>query len=146
MTSQLSVPTLCKTIKALVSKGDHATKKAEQFYTAAGKHLAELKERCPDEWLEFAREKIGIGRSRAYELMTIGTGTRTIEQVRESTRQRVESHRSRPLRNGMIVWVHEDTGEICQGFKPPCNCGAPFTLKGDGRRLVPLQAHEVGDV
>jgi hypothetical protein len=49
MTSQLPVQLLCKTIKELVTKGDHATKKAEQFYIAAGKHLAELKERCPDE-------------------------------------------------------------------------------------------------
>jgi hypothetical protein len=92
--SQLPVSSLCKTIRALVAKGDHATKKAEQFYTAAGKHLAELKERCPDEWLQYASEKIGIGRSRAYELMAIGTGTRSVGQIRESTRKRVENHRS----------------------------------------------------
>ena len=68
MTSQLPVLSLCRTIKALVSKGDHAMEKAEQFYLAAGKHLAELKECCPGEWLHHAKEKIGIGRSRAYEL------------------------------------------------------------------------------
>ena len=118
MTSQLPVQSLCKTIKALVAKGDHATKKAEQFYIAAGKHLAELKERCPDEWLQHAKGKIGIGRSRAYELMAICTGVRTVEQVHENTRQRVENHRSRPLRNGRVEWVHEATGEVCPNFKP----------------------------
>ena len=119
MTSQLPVTSLCKTIKALVAKGDHAAEKAEQFYTAAGKHLAELKERCPGEWLQFASEKIGIGRSRAYELMAIGTGVRTVEQVRETTRRRVEHHRSRPLRNGRVRWIHEETGEECPDFVPP---------------------------
>jgi hypothetical protein len=138
VTSQLPVPSLCKTIKALVTKGDHATKKAEQFYIAAGKHLAELKERCPDQWLQHAKEKVGIGRSRAYELMAIGTGVRTVEQVRENTRQRVENHRSRPLRNGQITWVHEETGEECPNFVPPCACCVAFVAKdGSGRRIVP---------
>src|SRR5262249_32913314 len=121
--SQLPVPTLCKTIRALIGKGDHAAIKAEQFYTAAGKHLVELKERCREEWLQLAKDKVGIGRSRAYELMQIGSGRRTVEQVRENTRQRVGSHRSRPLRNGQTVWVHEDTGETCQNFEPVCGCG-----------------------
>ena len=146
MTSQLPVSALCRTIKALVTKGDHATEKAEQFYTAAGKHLAELKERCPDEWLEYAGEKIGIGRSRAYELMAIGTGTRSVEQVRESTRKRVENHRRNPLRNGQVVWVHEDTGETCPDFVPPCNCGVAHVEKDTGARLVPRPANEAGNV
>jgi hypothetical protein len=137
MTSQLAVTTLCKTIETLISKGDHAAKKADQFYTAAGQHLAELKERCPDEWLQYAKEKIGISRSRAYELMQIGDGKRTLVQVRESTRQRVENHRSRPLRNGQITWVHEETREECRGFKPGCNCGVPYVSKDGSRRLVP---------
>jgi hypothetical protein len=82
MSSQLTIPSLCKTIKALVRKGDHAAEKAEQFYIAAGKHLAELKARS-NEWLKLAKD-IGIGRSRAYELLSIGTGKRTVEQVREA--------------------------------------------------------------
>jgi hypothetical protein len=142
VTSQLPIPSLCKTIKALVAKGDHATKKADQFYTAAGKHLAELKERCPDEWLQHAKEKIGIGRSRAYELMAIGTGVHTVEQVRESTRLRVQNHRSRPLRNGRIEWFHVwgdgRPDELCPDFKPPCNCGVALVSKdGSGDTLVP---------
>jgi hypothetical protein len=146
MNSRLPVLSLCKTIKALVAKGDHATKKAEQFYTAAGKHLAELKQRCPDEWLQHAKDKIGIGRSRAYELIAIGTGIRTVEQVRESTRQRVEDHRSRPLRNGQIRWFHEyrteqgwARGEECPNFVPPCDCCSVFVSKNDlNSRIVPL--------
>lgn len=45
MTSQLTVPSLCRTIRALIAKGDHAREKAEQAYWAAGKHCGELKER-----------------------------------------------------------------------------------------------------
>src|SRR5262249_37317568 len=145
MTSQLPVTSLCKTIKALITKGDHATKKAEQFYVAAGKHLAELKERCPGEWLEHAKQKIGIGRSRAYEIMAIGTGAITIEQVRENTRQRVENHRSRPLRNGQIRWFHEYRteagwirGEQCPDFVSSCDCCAPYVSQDGSERIVPI--------
>jgi hypothetical protein len=118
MTSQLSVPSLCKTIKALGAKGDHAANKAEQFYIAAGKHLAELKGRCPSEWLQHAKEKVGIGRGRAHELMAIGTGVRTVEQVREDTRQRVEHHRGRPLRNRQVVWVTKKPGRCVPTSSP----------------------------
>jgi hypothetical protein len=148
MSSQPSVPLLCKTIKTLVKKGDHATEKAEQFYIAAGKHLAELKLRCPTEWLQHAKEEIGIGRSRAYELVGIGTGERTVEQVREVTRQRVKHHRSgpSPLRNGpglpstglRLVWFCDGCEEIHPHFVPPCDCCVPFVSTADGSVLRPI--------
>jgi hypothetical protein len=82
--SQLPVPALCKSIKALVAKGDHAATKAEQFYIAAGKHLVELKARCPKEWEKLANEKIGIGRSRAYEYIQLADGKKSLADLRAS--------------------------------------------------------------
>jgi hypothetical protein len=145
MTSQLPVLSLCKTIKAHLAKGDKARDKAEQHFVSAGRHLVELKERCPDEWLRLAKENIGIGRSRAYELLMIGTGKRTDKQVRENTRQRVENHRVR-YGNGQVAWIHEYRtddgrwirGEECPNFVPSCECGAPFVSKDGTARLIPV--------
>jgi hypothetical protein len=76
---------LIKTIKVLIAKGDHAKEKSEQFYIAAGQHLKTLKaERKGNtaEWEALLKEKCGIGKSRAYELMKIADGRTTVEEVR----------------------------------------------------------------
>jgi hypothetical protein len=95
---------LIKTIKALIVKGDAATKKAEDFYIAAGQHLKTLKAQHTgswDEWEKLLKEKCGIGKSRASELMRIADATTTVEQVRADTARRVMRHgRSSPLANG----------------------------------------------
>jgi hypothetical protein len=144
MSSQLSVSSLCKTIKALVAKGDQATKKAEEFYIAAGKHLAELKDRAPDQWESLAKEVMGIGRSRAYELMAIADGRKSLSDLREEKAESIRKTRAlSPLRSGQIVWVHEETGEPCPDFAPPCNCGVPYVVEdGSGRRIVPRRSGE----
>jgi len=98
-------------IKAHIDKGDkakaqaeHAAGKAEQHYIAAGQHLKQLKaehEGSFAEWEELLKDKIGIGKSRASELMQIADGTKTVEQVRADTNQRKIEHRKvSPFRNG----------------------------------------------
>jgi hypothetical protein len=79
---------LIKAIKAHIAKG-------EQHYISAGLHLAKLKERCPDQatFLALVKEKIGIGKSRTYELLQIADGRKTVEEVRADTADRQEKHR-----------------------------------------------------
>jgi hypothetical protein len=79
---------LIKTIKAHIAKG-------EQHYISAGLHLAKLKERCPDQatFLALVKEKIGIGKSRTYELLQIADGRKTVDEVRADTADRQERHR-----------------------------------------------------
>jgi hypothetical protein len=79
---------LIKAIKAHIAKG-------EQHYISAGYYLAHLKERCPDQatFLALVKEKIGIGKSRAYELLQIADGRKTVEEVRADTADRQEKHR-----------------------------------------------------
>jgi hypothetical protein len=92
---------LISRIKAHIAKGDneskkaeHASKKAEQHYIAAGQHLKELKgDLSQAEFLEIVREKIGIGKSRTYELLAIADGTKTVDQVRDQTNVRKIKHR-----------------------------------------------------
>jgi hypothetical protein len=82
----ISVPaqvlTLTRRIKALIEKGDRAAEKAEQFYKSAGIHIKEIKEQSED-WETIVRDKCGLGRSRAYELMAIADGKTTLEKLRE---------------------------------------------------------------
>lgn len=88
--SQLPVLVLCKTIKALVTKGDSAIAKGEQFYIAAGRHLAELKERRPRDisWAAYVEKKCKISRSRAAELIAIGDGRTTLQELRANNAKR----------------------------------------------------------
>jgi hypothetical protein len=75
-TISAQVLTLVRRVKALIEKGDRAAEKAEQFYKSAGIHTKEIKEQSED-WETIVREKCGIGRSRAYELMAIADGKTT---------------------------------------------------------------------
>src|SRR5262245_34411053 len=79
---------LIKIIKAHIAKG-------EQHYVSAGLHLATLKERCPDQatFLALVKDKIGIGKSRIYELLQIADGRKTVEEIRADTAERQEKHR-----------------------------------------------------
>jgi hypothetical protein len=102
---------LIQTIKVHIAKGDRAAEKSEQHYVAAGQHLKTLKAQHGGtwaEWEELLKDKIGIGKSRASELMFIADGTKTVEKVRADTAERTAKTRalqSSPLRSG------ENTGE-----------------------------------
>src|ERR1700741_1579538 len=94
---------LVKTIKAHIAAGDKAAEKSNNHYTAAGQHLKTLKASHGGTWAEWEallRDKIGIGKSRASELMAIADGRKTVESARAATAYRVRRLRSSPLRNG----------------------------------------------
>src|SRR5262245_57148740 len=98
---------LIDAIKACIAKGDKASEKAEQFYIAAGQHLRTLKAAHVEdggswaEWEELLKERVGIGKSRASELMQIADGRKTADDVRAITAKRTRKSRKRsPLRSG----------------------------------------------
>src|SRR5262249_43343983 len=95
---------LISTIRAHIAKGDHASKKAEQHYIAAGQHLATLKASHAGTWKEWEtllESKVGIGKSRASELMAIADGRKTADQIRDDTnRRKIEHRKVSPFRNG----------------------------------------------
>jgi hypothetical protein len=97
-----------RAVKAHIAKGDKAKDKAEQHYIAAGQHLAALKAEHTGSWAEWealVKERAGIGKSRASELMQIADGTKTVEQVRErSTESSGASHaKARALANTPLI-------------------------------------------
>jgi len=95
---------LISLIKAHIAKGDKAKEKADDHYIAAGQYLKQLKDEQGgtwDEWETLLKTKIGIGKSRASELMQIADGRKTVESVREETNERKKEHRTlSPFRNG----------------------------------------------
>jgi len=107
---------LIRAIKAHIDKGDKAKEKSEQHYIAAGLHLKALKaEHCRswDEWEELLKTKIGIGKSRASELMQIADGRKSVEAVRAETNERKEKHRAiSPFRNGDNAGDAEFSSEV----------------------------------
>jgi hypothetical protein len=97
-----------KAVRAHVAKGDKAKDKAEQHYIAAGQYLAALKAEHTGTWAEWeakCKERAGIGKSRASELMAIADGRKTIEQVRErSNESSATSHaKARKLSHSPLI-------------------------------------------
>jgi hypothetical protein len=90
---------LVAAIKAHIAKGDKAQDKAEQHYIAAGQHLKTLKAQHEGSWAEWEallKERVGIGKSRASELMLIADGTKTVAQVRAEKAESMRQVRAQP--------------------------------------------------
>src|SRR3982074_1108849 len=98
---------LVHTIKTLITKGDKARDKADQFFIAAGQHLKTLKTQHDASggtwagWEHLVKEKCGIGKSRASELMQLTDGRKTVEGIRAEKAQSMKRVRaSSPPRGG----------------------------------------------
>jgi hypothetical protein len=96
-----------KAVRVCIAKGDKARRKAENFYIAASQHLKALKDAHDArggtwvEWEALVKQRAGIGKSRASELLQIADGTRTASEVAAATTERSKKHRAlSPLRNG----------------------------------------------
>ena len=99
---QVPIDQRIKEIQELVKKGDKAKDKAEQYYTAAGIHLKTLKKKAPNQaaWEQLIKSRCGLSTSRAYELIQIADGRKTVAELRLGTAARMRKHRSRPSRDG----------------------------------------------
>ena len=126
---------LISRIKAHIAKGDKAAEKAEQHYIAAGQHLKTLKAEHAGswaEWEELLKTKIGIGKSRATELMQIADGTKPVDQVRAGTAQRMKQLRSRsPSRDGENA---EASVETAGAAESAATAGAADDADGKARK------------
>jgi hypothetical protein len=97
---------LIRSIKAHIAKGEQYHERGDQHFISAGLELKQLKAEHAGtwaEWEELLKTKIGIGKSRASELMQIADGTKTVEGIREATAEKVRQIRARkssPVRTG----------------------------------------------
>ncbi|MGY4352237.1 hypothetical protein ACVWXM_008730 [Bradyrhizobium sp. GM7.3] len=122
---------LASEIKARITAGDRAADKAADHFRAAGLRLLDAKKhlaaaRIPfDGWLI----ENDIGRSRAYELIGIAKGTKTLAGIRASTAERVARHaqmkrETSPLASGPpdldsalvpeVEWLRTEVGRLME--------------------------------
>src|SRR5262245_41871427 len=72
--SELQPAQLIDRIRAHIASGDKARDKSDQHYISAGRYLQQLKAQhtgSSAEWEQLLKDRIGIGKSRAYELIAI---------------------------------------------------------------------------
>jgi len=95
-----------RAISALVTKLENAERKADENQRSIGQHIAAMKKERPNDCETIVKAECNLGRRRAYELLTIADGTKTVEQVRaantegkrkERKRESVTSRTERPL-------------------------------------------------
>jgi hypothetical protein len=86
-------------INGLTDQLKHAKRKAEKCQIAIGQHLKAIKAARPDDWEDIVKAECNLGRTRAYELMAISGGTKTVEQTRAQTNIRKIKHR-KAVRSG----------------------------------------------
>src|SRR5579872_5708840 len=98
-----SIATIAKTVAALIQKGDHAAEKAEQYYKAAGLHLATAKASKPADvtWPVFVRKHFNLGQERADELIRIGDGRTSLAEVR--AKQATQYQRRKRINKSRVV-------------------------------------------
>jgi hypothetical protein len=86
--------TIAKRIKEHIERGDKAKDKADQHYAAAGLLLKQLKGDCSSkaEWERLIKARCGIGTTRAYQLIEIADGRKTVADVRLGTAKRMRKH------------------------------------------------------
>jgi hypothetical protein len=92
---------LIRSIKAHIAKGEQCHKRGDQHFVSAGLELRQLKTQHTGTWAEWEvlLKAIGIGKSRASDLMQIADGTKTVEQTRALANTRKIKHR-KSLRSG----------------------------------------------
>jgi len=92
--TDVPLDTIAAEIKARIEAGDRAADKAADHYRAAGLRLLDAKAAVAADGLKFDDwlSKNDIGRSRAYELIAIAKGTKTLAGIRAATADRVARH------------------------------------------------------
>jgi hypothetical protein len=92
--SEVPLDTLAAEIKARIEAGDRAADKAADHFRAAGIRLIDAKAAVANAGIKFDAwlAENSIGRSRAYELIAIAKGTKTLAGIRAATAERVAKH------------------------------------------------------
>src|SRR5262245_8343128 len=88
-----------QSINALIEKVRRAEIKVQQDRVSIGRHIAAIKTARPDDWEDVVKTECNLSRSRAYELMAIADGSKTIEQTRDEANARKIKHR-KSVRSG----------------------------------------------
>lgn len=124
MANQLiAIDTVGREIKARVEAGDKAIDKAEQHYIAAGIQLLEAQKRLKEtremRWSAFLFSHVRLSDETARKYMMLANGDATLEEIRESDRNRQRVSRERRKATEALKEISCDvTGKITQQKQP----------------------------
>lgn len=137
--SGLPITQLGSTIKAHLSTAEKYIGKSEGHYKAAGLHLVEAKQRIEAGEYEgrfgkfLTLECNSLSSSRAYELIAIANGTKTVESIRAAVNERAARARS-PMPS------ESDEPQADQALSKNKPANSPVKR---GRPAAPKTQHEV---
>ena len=115
-----TVPQLLGRIKSGLEELDRTLEQSDQRSIALGHDIKALKEQEPKQWLELVREDCGLGKTCAYELLSIAEGQKTDAEVRERGRESMRASRQHAcVRNVAESETDEvEDDDLCvKGFK-----------------------------
>jgi len=104
--------------------GEKARDRAEQQMISAGLYLKEAKDRldlrknpnAPMNFAQFLLHHCPIGKSRAYEVISIADGRKTLEEVQQATTERSQKMRSTPPEEPTFRCATETTERTQDGM------------------------------
>jgi hypothetical protein len=124
--------------------------KADQQYIAAGIYLKEAKQRCLKTkgmtFEKFLRQHCPIGKSRAYEVIAIADGTKTIDEVREANANRQAAKRKRETSVRDVTDEQPIEKEEKNVSRPSENLQTNAGIFGGVEEDVVKQAQQIGEV
>src|SRR5262249_26694610 len=101
-----SIDAHVEAINELVPRLRQITGELEQ---QIGQHILAIKAAAPSDWEAIVKDRCGISRSRAFELMHIGDGSKTVEQTRRETKLRQDRFLRKLRYNGREKEIAADT-------------------------------------
>ena len=127
---------LGKRIAVHLEKARKCEEKAEQHYATIAQHLAKAKQACDDGGFKAFREKFfpDLGRTRVYELLSIATNKKSVEQVRADTRARTARSRANKKAESSATVADKSEPEPSERQEFP-----PEVAPADAPSIVPEQ-------
>jgi hypothetical protein len=121
---------LAKNIATHLDKARKAEEKAQQHYIAAAKYLAEAQAACDESGFKAFQEKFcpDIGRSRAYELLAVVRGKKTLGEVKDSTRERQRRHRAKKAEQKSVTVTDPAAATSVEAPKPEEPTQPPWSV------------------
>jgi hypothetical protein len=112
---------LGKRLGVHLDKARQCEEKAAQHCTAAGQLLLEAQKLCNEDGFTVFKKKFcpNLGRSRAYELLAIANGKKSIEGTKAGTRERVARHRASKAASVTVTDSTPRTNTICNTEADP---------------------------
>jgi hypothetical protein len=97
-------------ITAHLEKARKYEDKADQHYTSAGRYLAQAEAACDGGGFNAFREKFfpELAKTRVYELLSIATNKKTVEEIRAGNRERQARHRAKRAYDSVTVTESPD--------------------------------------